>query len=71
MSPAEEPPGIAPRPGRAGTLVIIVHGSLGNYMGGVPRRMAFELAHRGYAAVSINTRMANFRALRDWPLRVG
>ena len=31
--------------GRAGTLVIIVHGSLGNYMGGVPRRMAFELAH--------------------------
>jgi len=33
--------------GRAGTLAIIVHGSLGNYMGGVPRRMAFELAPRG------------------------
>ncbi|MGB1712628.1 MAG: hypothetical protein ACPHP1_08710, partial [Miltoncostaeaceae bacterium] len=46
--------------GRAGTLVIVVHGSLGNYMGGVPRRMAFELAHHGYAALSINTRMANF-----------
>jgi len=46
--------------GRAGTLVIIVHGSLGNYMGGVPRRMAFELAHHGYSALSINTRMANF-----------
>lgn len=45
---------------RAGTLVIVVHGSLGNYMGGVPRRMAFELAHHGYAALSINTRMANF-----------
>ena len=48
------------REGRAGTLVIIVHGSLGNYMGGVPRRMAFELAHAGYAALSMNTRMANF-----------
>jgi dienelactone hydrolase len=46
--------------GRADTLAIIVHGSLGNYMGGVPRRMAFELAHHGYAALSINTRMANF-----------
>ena len=48
---------------RAGTLVIVVHGSLGNYMGGVPRRMAFELAHHGYAALSINTRMANFGAV--------
>jgi dienelactone hydrolase len=45
---------------QAGTLVIVVHGSLGNYMGGVPRRLAFELAHHGYAALSINTRMANF-----------
>lgn len=46
--------------GRARTLAIIVHGSLGNYMGGVPRRLAFELAHQGYPALSINTRMANF-----------
>jgi pimeloyl-ACP methyl ester carboxylesterase len=46
--------------GRAGTLAIVVHGSLGNYMGGVPRRLAFELAHHGYSALSINTRMANF-----------
>jgi dienelactone hydrolase len=48
------------RAGRAGTLAIIVHGALGNYMGGVPRRMAFEFAHHGYTALSINTRMANF-----------
>lgn len=47
-------------PGRSDTLVIIVHGSMGNYMGGVSRRLAFELAHHGYAALSINTRMANF-----------
>ncbi len=48
------------RHGRAGTLAIVVHGSMGNYMGGVPRRLAFEFAHHGYAALSINTRMANF-----------
>jgi dienelactone hydrolase len=46
--------------GRADTLAVIVHGSLGNFMGGVPRRLAFELAHHGYAALSVNTRMANF-----------
>ncbi len=46
--------------GRADTLAIVVHGSLGNFMGGVPRRLAFELAHHGYPALSINTRMANF-----------
>ena len=46
--------------GRADTLAIVIHGSLGNFMGGVPRRLAFELAHHGYPALSINTRMANF-----------
>ncbi len=45
---------------RGDTLSIIVHGSLGNFMGGVPRRLAFELAHHGYPVLSINTRMANF-----------
>lgn len=47
-------------PGRDDTLVIVVHGSMGNYVGGVPRRATFELARAGYAALSVNTRMANF-----------
>ncbi len=45
---------------RAEVLVLIVHGSMGNYIDGVPRRAAIELARAGYAALSVNTRMANF-----------
>ena len=49
------------RPGeRAGVLVLVVHGSMGNYIDGVPRRAAVELARAGFAALSVNTRMANF-----------
>ncbi len=47
-------------PGRAGTLVLIVHGSMGSYLGGVPRQLAFELVHHGFPVMSVNTRMANF-----------
>jgi alpha-beta hydrolase superfamily lysophospholipase len=33
---------------------------MGNYISGVPRRLSLELARRGFAALSVNTRMANF-----------
>lgn len=42
--------------------VIVVHGSVGNYLAGVPRRAAFGLAQAGFSALTINTRMANFGA---------
>ena len=45
---------------RAEVLVLVVHGSMGNYIDGVPRRAAIELARAGFAALSVNTRMANF-----------
>jgi alpha/beta superfamily hydrolase len=45
---------------RAEVLVVVVHGSMGNYIDGVPRRAAIELARAGFAALSVNTRMANF-----------
>ncbi|MGI9538657.1 MAG: hypothetical protein ACR2N6_00735, partial [Miltoncostaeaceae bacterium] len=41
-------------------LCIVVHGAGGNYMSGVPRILAFELARRGHPTLNINTRMANF-----------
>jgi predicted alpha/beta-fold hydrolase len=40
--------------------VLVVHGSMGNFLGGLPRRLTLELAHAGYTAMSTNTRMANF-----------
>lgn len=45
---------------RAEVLVLIVHGSMGNYIDGVPRRAAIEIARAGFTALSVNTRMANF-----------
>jgi acetyl esterase/lipase len=45
---------------RAGVLVVVVHGSMGNYISGVPRRASLELARAGYPTLSVNTRMANF-----------
>ena len=41
-------------------LVIVVHGSVGNYLTGVPRRVAFNLASMGFSVMSINTRLANY-----------
>ena len=40
--------------------VIVVHGSVGNYISGVPRRIAHGLALAGFTVVSVNTRMANY-----------
>ena len=40
--------------------VLVVHGSVGNYLAGVPRFVSFGLAQAGFTVLSINTRMANF-----------
>lgn len=40
--------------------VIVVHGSVGNYISGVPRRVSHGLAQAGFTVVSVNTRMANY-----------
>jgi len=40
--------------------VVVVHGSVGNYLTGMPRRAAFGLAEAGFTALTINTRMANY-----------
>ncbi len=40
--------------------VIVVHGSVGNYISGVPRRVSHGLAQAGFTVISVNTRMANF-----------
>lgn len=50
----------APGTQQARTLAIVIHGSVGNYLGGVPRRLAIELARAGVPALSTNTRLANF-----------
>ncbi len=43
-------------------MVIVVHGSVGNYISGVPRRIAHALALAGFSVLSVNTRMANYGA---------
>jgi pimeloyl-ACP methyl ester carboxylesterase len=40
--------------------VLVVHGSVGNYLTGVPRRISFGLANAGFPVMSVNTRMANY-----------
>lgn len=50
----------APEVEQSRTVAIVVHGSVGNYLGGVPRRLTIELARLGVPALSINTRLANF-----------
>ncbi len=40
--------------------VLVVHGSVGNYLTGVPRRVSFGLANAGFTVMSVNTRMANY-----------
>jgi dienelactone hydrolase len=40
--------------------VLVVHGSVGNYITGVPRRISFGLANAGFTVLSVNTRMANY-----------
>jgi len=57
---------LIPRPGgdraRRRLAVIVVHGSVGNYISGVPRRVSHGLALEGFTVLSVNTRMANFGA---------
>ncbi len=43
-------------------VVVVVHGSVGNFLAGVPRWVSFGLARSGFSVLSINTRMANFGA---------
>lgn len=52
------PKGMNPR--RRRVAVIVVHGSVGNYITGVPRRVAHGLALAGFTVLSVNTRMANY-----------
>jgi len=40
--------------------VLVIHGSVGNYLTGVPRRVSFGLANAGFSVMSVNTRMANY-----------
>lgn len=47
-------------PHRRRVAVIVVHGSVGNYITGVPRRVAHGLALAGFTVLSVNTRMANY-----------
>ncbi len=46
--------------GRHRLAVVVVHGSVGNYLTGVPRRVSFGLAKAGFTVLSVNTRMANY-----------
>ena len=46
--------------GRRRLCVIVVHGTVGNYISGVPRRVAFGLAQAGFTVLTVNTRMANY-----------
>ena len=47
-------------PDRRRLAVLVVHGSVGNYLSGVPRRISFGLANAGFTVMSVNTRMANY-----------
>jgi alpha-beta hydrolase superfamily lysophospholipase len=47
-------------PARRRVAVMVVHGSVGNYLTGVPRRLAFGIAEAGWSTLAINTRMANY-----------
>jgi hypothetical protein len=47
-------------PRRRRLAVLVIHGSVGNYVTGVPRRISFGLANAGFTVMSVNTRMANY-----------
>lgn len=49
-------------PVRRRVAVVVVHGSVGNYISGIPRRVSMGLAQDGFTVLSINTRMANYGA---------
>ena len=52
------PRGSAPE--RRRLAVIVVHGSVGSYITGVPRWVSHGLAQAGFTVLSVNTRMANY-----------
>ncbi|MDX6646984.1 MAG: hypothetical protein QOK40_2711, partial [Miltoncostaeaceae bacterium] len=54
------PPGAGGRRTVARPAVVVVHGSIGNFLSGVPRTVSFGLAQAGHPVLSINTRMANY-----------
>jgi pimeloyl-ACP methyl ester carboxylesterase len=54
------PPGAGGRRTVARPAVVVVHGSIGNFLSGVPRALSFGLAQAGHPVLSINTRMANY-----------
>jgi pimeloyl-ACP methyl ester carboxylesterase len=54
------PPGAGGRRTVARPAVVVVHGSVGNFLSGVPRTVSFGLAQAGHPVLSINTRMANY-----------
>lgn len=49
-----------PTGGRRRMAVLIVHGSVGNYVSGLPRRLSFGIASAGFTVLAVNTRMANY-----------
>lgn len=49
-------------PARRRIAVVVVHGSVGNYISGIPRRVSMGLAQDGFTVLSVNTRMANYGA---------
>ena len=53
-------PGGDADPRRKRLAVLVVHGSVGNYLTGVPRRVSFGLAQAGFTVLSVNPRMANY-----------
>jgi len=49
-------------PARRHIAVVVVHGSVGNYISGIPRRVSMGLAQDGFSVLAVNTRMANYGA---------
>ena len=44
------------------TAALVIHGLVGNYLTGMPRRLAFGFAQVGIPVLTANTRMANYGA---------
>lgn len=51
---------LGPSGGRRRLGVVLVHGSVGNYISGLPRALSFGIARAGYTVLATNTRMANY-----------
>ncbi len=51
---------LGPTGGRRRLGVVLVHGSVGNYISGLPRELSFGIVEAGYTVLAMNTRMANY-----------